>query len=97
MRYDWPGNIRELMNLLEATYVNPHGKKIKMAHLPPAFRKKLKEGRLSSGNERNYIVSTLISTNWHRANAARKMSWSRMTLYRKIIKYNIVQHRNPRR
>jgi DNA-binding NtrC family response regulator len=97
MRYDWPGNIRELMNLLEATYVNPHGKKIRWAHMPPAFKKKLKEGHSSIGNERNYIVSALISTNWHKANAARKLSWSRMTLYRKIIKYNIVQHRNPPR
>jgi DNA-binding NtrC family response regulator len=97
MRYDWPGNIRELMNLLEATYVNPHGKKIRLAHLPPIFRKKLKEGPPSAGNERNYIVSSLISTNWHRANTARKLNWSRMTLYRKILKYNIVQHRNPPR
>jgi two-component system response regulator HydG/two-component system response regulator AtoC len=97
MRYDWPGNIRELMNLVEATYVNPHGKKIRMAHLPPAFRKKLKEKCSSLANERNYIVSVLISTNWHKANAARKLSWSRMTLYRKISRYNIVQHRKPPR
>jgi DNA-binding NtrC family response regulator len=97
MRYDWPGNIRELMNLLEATYVNPRGKKIRLAHLPPAFRKKLKEGRSPAGSERNYIVSSLISANWHRSDAARKLNWSRMTLYRKIIKYNIVQHRNPSR
>ena len=97
MRYDWPGNIRELMNLLEATYVNPDGKKIRLVHLPPVFRKKLKEGRSSAGSERNYIVSSLISTNWHRADAARKLNWSRMTLYRKILKYNIVQHRNPPR
>jgi len=97
MRYDWPGNVRELMNLLEATYVNPHGKKIRLAHLPPAFKKKLKEGRSSAGSERNYIVSALISTKWHKTDAARKLNWSRMTLYRKIIKYNIVQHRNPSR
>ena len=97
MRYDWPGNIRELLNLLEATYVNPNGKKIRSAHLPPAFRKKLKEGHSSAGSERNYIVSSLISTNWHRADTARKLNWSRMTLYRKIIKYNIVRHRNPPR
>ena len=97
MRYDWPGNVRELMNLLEATYVNPIGKKIRLAHLPPTFRKKLKEGRSSTGSERNYIVSSLISTNWHRSDAARKLNWSRMTLYRKILKYNIVQHRNPPR
>jgi len=97
MRYDWPGNVRELMNLLEATYVNPDGKKIRLAHLPPAFKKKLKEGRSSAGSERNYIVSALISTKWHRSDAARKLNWSRMTLYRKIIKYNIVRHRNPSR
>lgn len=97
MRYDWPGNIRELLNVLEATYVNPDGKKIRWAHLPPTFRKKLNEGPPSEGNERNYIVSSLISTNWHRANTARKLNWSRMTLYRKILKYNIVQHRNPAR
>lgn len=97
MRYDWPGNIRELLNVLEATYVNPDGKKIRWAHLPPTFRKKLNQGLPSAGNERNYIISSLISTNWHRANTARKLKWSRMTLYRKIIKYNIVQHRNPTR
>ncbi len=67
MRYDWPGNIRELLNLLEATYVNPHGKKIRLADLPPVFRKKLKEGRPSAGSERNYIVSSLISTNWRKS------------------------------
>jgi len=97
MRYDWPGNIRELMNLLEATCVNPDGKKIRLAHLPPVFRKKLKEGPSSAGSERSYIVSSLISTNWHRTEAAHKLNWSRMTLYRKILKYNIVQHRNPPR
>jgi DNA-binding NtrC family response regulator len=97
MRYDWPGNIRELLNVLEATYVNPDGKKIRWAHLPSTFRKKLNEGLPSADNERNYIVSSLISTNWHRANTARKLNWSRMTLYRKILKYNIVQHRNPPR
>jgi DNA-binding NtrC family response regulator len=97
MRYDWPGNVRELMNVLEATYVNPAEKKIRWTHLPPTFKKKLKEGCTSAGNERNYIVSSLISTNWHRAKTARKLNWSRMTLYRKIIKYNIVQHRNPSR
>ena len=97
MRYDWPGNIRELMNVLEATYVNPDGKKIRWTHLPPRFRIRLNEGCSSAGNERNYIVSSLISTNWHRAKTARKLNWSRMTLYRKIIKYNIVQHRSPPR
>ena len=97
MRYDWPGNIREFMNLIEATYVHPRGKKIRLEHLPPVFRNKLKQEHLPGDRERNYIVSSLISTNWHKANTARKLKWSRMTLYRKIIKYNIVQHRNPSR
>jgi len=97
MRYDWPGNIRELMNLLEATYVNPPAKEIGFAHLPLTFRRKLKENKSLINNERKYIVSALISTKWKRAEAASKLKLSRMTLYRKIIKYNIVEDRHPPR
>ena len=97
MRYSWPGNVRELMNLLEAIYVNPPRNKIGFEHLPLPFRTKLREGRSFTDNERNYIVSALISTKWRKAETARKLNWSRMTLYRKMIKYNIVETRNPPR
>ncbi|UCD81106.1 MAG: sigma-54-dependent Fis family transcriptional regulator [Desulfobacterales bacterium] len=97
MRYDWPGNVRELINLFEAVYVNPPQKQIDFSNLPRQFRRKLRKNDSTTDNEREYIVSALISTNWKKAEAASKLNWSRMTLYRKIIKYNIVEHRNPPR
>jgi DNA-binding NtrC family response regulator len=97
MRYDWPGNVRELFNIFEAVYVNPPHKKIEFSHLPKPFRRNLVTDHSTSDNERGYIVSALISTNWRKAEAASKLNWSRMTLYRKIIKYKIVEHRNPPR
>jgi DNA-binding NtrC family response regulator len=96
-RYEWPGNVRELINVFEAIYVNPPREKIDVPDLPPQVRSKLGKSGSIDENERRYIVSTLISTNWKKAEAASKLNWSRMTLYRKIIKYKIVEHRNPPR
>lgn len=97
MRYEWPGNVRELMNALEATFVNHPRRKIAFADLPRQLQKKLKGGNDAPSNERNSILSVLQETKWNKATAARKLNWSRMTLYRKIEKYNIVQTRNPPR
>jgi DNA-binding NtrC family response regulator len=97
LRYDWPGNVRELMNLLEATYINMPRRRIVLSDLPKAFLSKLRAADVSPANERNYIISALMNTKWNKATAARKLNWSRMTLYRKITKYNIVEKRNPPR
>lgn len=97
MRYDWPGNIRELINLFEAVYVNPPHRKIDVSNLPLQFRRNPGKANSPTVNERGAIVSALIATNWKKAEAASKLNWSRMTLYRKIIKYNIVEKRNPPR
>jgi DNA-binding NtrC family response regulator len=96
MEYDWPGNVRELMNLLEATFMNLPQKEITFADLPRLFQKKLKEMENISLNERRDILSALLETKWNKAEAARRLHWSRMTLYRKIRKYNIVEQRDPR-
>jgi DNA-binding NtrC family response regulator len=97
MRYDWPGNVRELMNLLEATYINFPRRKIVLDDFPKTFLSTLKTVDESPSNERNHIVSALVNTKWNKATAARKLHWSRMTLYRKINKYNIIEKRNPPR
>ncbi len=97
MRYDWPGNVRELMNFLEATFINLPQKEIAFADLPKLFQQKLKETENIPGNERKHVLSALLETKWNKAEAARKLHWSRMTLYRKINRYNIVEHRHPPR
>lgn len=97
MRYDWPGNVRELMNLLEATYINLPRRMIVLEDLPKTFLSNLSAADGNSSNERNHILSALENTKWNKATAARNLNWSRMTLYRKITKYNIVKKRNPPR
>lgn len=93
LNYDWPGNIRELRNLLEATFVNLSSNKIDFIDLPERFRKQFKEiGRLSR-EERDQLLSALFATKWNKCKAAKKLRWSRMTLYRKMDKYHIISFR----
>jgi len=97
LQYDWPGNVRELFNILEATYINLPREKIDYADLPQLFRKKLEDTLHLPQEERRHIVSALLETSWNKSSAAQKLKWSRMTLYRKITKYNIVEKRHPPR
>jgi two-component system response regulator HydG len=34
-------------------------------------------------------MNALEQTNWNKAEAARQLNWSRMTLYRKLAKYRV--------
>src|SRR5262247_1774119 len=38
LRYDWPGNIRELMNLIERIFIDPPQEKITVADLPESMQ-----------------------------------------------------------
>lgn len=91
LSYDWPGNIRELKNLLEATFVNLSSRRISFMDLPEHFRNRLGEAKNLSQSEKERLLSTLLTTNWNRSKAAQKLHWSRMTLYRKMIKYHIIK------
>jgi transcriptional regulator with PAS, ATPase and Fis domain len=96
LHYDWPGNIRELFNLLEATYINLPSQHRDFIDLPKPIKKRIKVPEFYASDERKRIVFTLLETNWNKSTAAQKLNWSRMTLYRKISKYNIVEKRTAR-
>jgi len=91
IRYEWPGNVRELKNLLEAIYVNLAAGRITVADLPKPFRRRIDEMDGLPEDERNRVLSALFATNWNKSQAAQKLHWSRMTLYRKMTKYHIVK------
>jgi DNA-binding NtrC family response regulator len=93
-RYGWPGNIRELMHLLEAAFINLPSRPVSLIELPVQFKKRFGEKGMPPSRERKFIVSALIETNWNKSTAAHKLKWSRMTLYRKMAKYNIIEKRN---
>ncbi len=88
-RYDWPGNIRELKNVIEASFITLSSQRISFMDLPPLFRQRLQETEALPHSERDRIIASLFSTKWNRSKAAQKLHWSRMTLYRKMIKYQI--------
>lgn len=93
-RYDWPGNVRELMNLIEALFINLPARHLDFVDLPKHFQQRLKLTEGVSQDERKQIVSALLETKWNKSKAAQKLNWSRMTVYRKISQYNIVEKRN---
>jgi DNA-binding NtrC family response regulator len=88
-QYHWPGNVRELMNLLEACYINMPNHTITRADFPVHFSRQLARLRSKPDSERRVILSALLETNWNKTRAARKLNWSRTTLYRKIANYKI--------
>ena len=38
---------------------------------------------------KNRLIAALHSTHWNKSKAAEIMQWSRMTMYRKIVKYDL--------
>ena len=86
--YDWPGNIRELRNLLEAIFIGVPSHVICASDLPLQYRNKFRERTLGA-EELERLLSALSSTNWNKSMAAQKLQWSRMTLYRKMAKYRL--------
>jgi DNA-binding NtrC family response regulator len=90
--YSWPGNIRELRNLLEAIFVNLPPEHVAWINLPPEFVRPL-EGSIDSQSERDRVLSALLSTRWNKSKAAERLHWSRMTLYRKMAQYDISPNR----
>jgi DNA-binding NtrC family response regulator len=94
--YDWPGNIRELKNLVEATFINLDAdnpavsQRICLQDLPEPFRSRLTEREADPQGERDRLITALLSTRWNKSKAAQKLQWSRMTLYRKLAKYHLL-------
>jgi DNA-binding NtrC family response regulator len=89
LRYDWPGNVRELKNLCEAIFINLPTREISFLDLPYLYQKRLKEVESLPQSERERLLSTLFTTNWNVSKAAKKLNWSRITIYRKLEKYHI--------
>jgi transcriptional regulator with PAS, ATPase and Fis domain len=89
MEYDWPGNIREIRNVVEAIFIDPPSGPVSMMDLPDSFRSIFSRHRMQIPSERDTLVSVLRRTNWNKCKAAKEMQWSRMTLYRKLLKYEI--------
>lgn len=87
--YDWPGNVRQLRNVLESILVFSCSRSIGTGDVPDEVRDTLQSCSHCNGNERSKIISALSSVDWNRNEAAKILCCSRMTLYRKMVKYSI--------
>ena len=96
LRYTWPGNIRELRNVLErATIVSRGADAIGPEHLPADVRDATGVGvehhvpKSLDEVERTHIERTLRVHSGNRTHAARELGISRATLIKKIRAYNL--------
>ena len=99
MNYHWPGNIRELINVLEYAFVVCKEKWIRREHLPGYLvpersRKYHGERQKAEGTrdpgELEKILVALEQSQGKKAEAARRLGLSRVTLWKKMKKYNLV-------
>ena len=88
MNYQWPGNIRELKNLLESSFIEAD-QMITLENFPESFQRRLLENDGQNQDERARLIAALFKANWNKAKAAQELKWSRMTLYRKMSKYGV--------
>ncbi len=102
LQYDWPGNVRELKNMVEAAFLSLPSTDLSYLELPESVHEQLREvNRIDREDktELDKILAALYATNWNKSKAAQKLNWSRMTLYRKILKYKVsanAKERDPK-
>ncbi len=95
--YGWPGNVRQLRNLMERLVVTVRETTIQPAHLPEEIQVSKEDARtmlITLGTsleqiERQVIERTLKEVTNHRENAARLLGISLRTLQYKIKEYEI--------
>ncbi len=92
-RYDYPGNVRELENIIERAVVLTKGDTIDVDNLPDlhvaTFRPKRGELPSLEEQERNYIKWVLDHTGWNRSRTADILNIDRVSLWRKIKRYGL--------
>src|SRR5258708_8176885 len=96
LKYESPGNIRELQNVLESSCANSPCEIISIGDLPDQFRRRCANPASTCPTERQALLSALLQSKWNKSRAAEQLSWSRMTLYRKMRKYRISDCVDPR-
>jgi DNA-binding NtrC family response regulator len=97
-KYDYPGNIRELENVVERCAAFATGDTIQTEDLPPdikemevlSFHKEAHPFRTLEELEKEYIHWVMAETGRNKSQAARILGIDRVSLYRKLKKYQIV-------
>ena len=107
LRYRWPGNVREMKNVIERAVVLTRGEYIDADDLVLSQLKTASDsepglvdgtyGRSAPASladiERDHILATLNATGWNKSKTAGILGIERSTLDRKIRRYKLVEER----
>ncbi|HNW59444.1 MAG TPA: sigma-54 dependent transcriptional regulator [bacterium] len=96
-RYGWPGNIRELENVIERASVIEESNELRLQSLPPQLRHFAgqqeapgkEEAQSLASMEKEHIRKVLIECAGNISRAARLLGIDRKTLYDKIRRYDL--------
>ncbi|MDF2431768.1 MAG: two-component system, NtrC family, response regulator HydG [Mucilaginibacter sp.] len=97
-RYDWPGNLRELKNVIKRMVLLTPGERAEADTLPDEMllyvsnHSSFQESDLKAQNENNekkLIQKTLQKVNYNKSKAAKLLNIDRKTLYSKMERYGL--------
>ncbi len=100
-KYHWPGNIRELKNVIERACILSNSDEVLPSHIPEELRNERNgsKGLELGGNlkrledvERNHIMNILREAQGNKSAASKMLGISRFTLREKMKKYGIEEH-----
>lgn len=105
LKYSWPGNIRELKNVIKRAALLSDKSTIQIGHIPLEIshpRDQMQEPVAGSGGLRNVaqqaeyesILEALKKVNYNKTRAARLLDIDRKTLYNKMKAFNLLPGKN---
>lgn len=101
LMHDYPGNVRELENILEHAFARLRGNIITESKLPPHLIKHQANPSRSNGNgspgaaddnDRMTIIEALNRNQWNREVAATELGISRTTLWRRMRELDLLSN-----
>jgi PAS domain S-box-containing protein len=101
LNYDYPGNVRELENVLEHALIICQSDLIETKHLPEYLYKKMSvpkgecidfgsEVENEENSERRRLLNSLEKNHWNRGKTATALNIDRSTLWRKMKKHHLL-------
>jgi transcriptional regulator with PAS, ATPase and Fis domain len=100
--FPWPGNIRQLENVMQQAVLVSTGPELLLEHLPRTIQEyapitavpgRIRVNTLSENRdarEKNLIQQAIVTSSYSRARAASSLGISRVTLYKKMRKYGLL-------